>query len=65
MQELLPLHIPHWSVSTEKGLSQWFRAEFNLPDPHDEIQRLNQLVDKDEIIRRWFQKVLDGQIVLE
>lgn len=65
MQELLPLHIPHWSVSTEKGLSQWFRATFNLPDPHDEIQRLNQLVDKDEIIRRWFQNVLDGQIVLE
>lgn len=65
MQELLPLHIPHWSVSTEQGLSQWFRTEFNLPDPHEEIQRLNQLVDKDEIIQRWLQKALDGQVLLE
>lgn len=42
MQELLPFQIPHWSVSTKKGLNIWLREQFNIPAPRDNIERLNQ-----------------------
>lgn len=64
LQELLPLHIPHWSVSTETGLNKWLQEQFDIPDPHEVINRLNRLVNKDEFILRWLENNLE-EVCLE
>lgn len=53
-QEVLPLHIPHWSVSREEEMILWIRTEFGLSDYRETIERMNVHIDKDKIIKKWF-----------
>ena len=51
-----PLGIDKWSVANDNPLTIFLRSSLGLPDPHETINRLNDLTDVEQRITLWLQE---------
>jgi len=54
--EVQPIGVAKWSVSNDNSMALWYRTKLGLPDPHADIEILNNYAmdDIDGAFQRWF-----------
>lgn len=54
--EVQPIGVAKWSVSNDNSMVQWYRTKLGLPDPHEDIEILNNhaMDDIEGAFQRWF-----------
>jgi transposase len=50
-----PLGIEKWSVANDNPLTMFLRSSLGLPDPHEDIKVLNDLINEKQLIIKWHQ----------
>ncbi|MHB9010589.1 MAG: hypothetical protein ACYC3E_01165, partial [Carboxydocellales bacterium] len=55
-QEVEPFGLAHYTVINDNSLAQWFRSAFDLADPTQGVEVINDYINPDQVIDRWLQR---------